>query len=46
MNIASSKVNFKVTQKCDKNCNNLQSDEIEKIIQVKDSAVMESVATI
>lgn len=45
MNLASSKIDFKVNQICDKQCNDLKTDEIEKTIQIKDSTVRETVAT-
>lgn len=46
MYIASSKIDFKVSELCDNNCNNVLSDEIEKTIQIKDSSTKESVATV
>jgi hypothetical protein len=42
MNLASSKIDFKASEICEKNC---KVDEIEKIVQIKDSATKESVAT-
>ncbi|MFA5917809.1 MAG: MG2 domain-containing protein [Candidatus Gracilibacteria bacterium] len=45
MNVASSKIDFKASEICEKNCANSKVDEIEKVVQIKDSATKESVAT-
>lgn len=43
---AMSKVNFKINEICDKNCDAANNDEIEKNIIIKDSTTKESVATV
>ncbi len=44
MNVASSIIDFKASEICEKNCTNVKVDEIEKVVQIKDSATKESVA--
>lgn len=46
INNAVSKVNFKIDEICEKNCDEANSDEIEKSIMIKDSTTKESVATV
>ncbi|MDD3302064.1 MAG: MG2 domain-containing protein [Candidatus Gracilibacteria bacterium] len=46
MSLASSKIDFKVSEVCSKNCNLVDQDEIEKVVLIKDSTTKESVSTI
>gem|GEM_PF-6898192 len=46
MSLASSKIDFKVSEVCSKNCDLVNQDEIEKVVLIKDSTTKESVSTI
>ncbi len=46
INVASSKLDFKVKEICKKNCSLDNEDEIEKTVQIKDSTTRESVSTV